>query len=48
MDVSAFFCVVLSCVSVEVGPITRPRSPTNFLKDSQVKTLRHRKVKADD
>jgi len=34
---------VYSCV----GPITRPRSPTKCVIDSQAKTPRHRKVKED-
>jgi hypothetical protein len=38
-------CVVLCRQRPCVGPITRPRSPTNCLIDSQVKTPRHRKVK---
>jgi hypothetical protein len=40
--VSAFLCVVMSCVG---RGLASGRSPTNCLKVSQVKTPRHRKVK---
>jgi hypothetical protein len=51
MDVCLCFSVLCCPVCRQrpcVRPITRPRSPTNCLIDSQVKTPRHRKVKEDD